>query len=769
MFLTTDSRFSKTDHASKEIRVTRGVNRYKIIIPLLIGFYILCSIRLFALESEQSEIVIENKEMRFVLYDNGKPKSLVHKETGQECLDLGNREKSIFALIEYRPYATELMLTYSAKPRKYYADKVTREGNKLIVQFEEIWYTAIIDLNITDHYIGFSLEKLAYTIGKIGVEKRKTEVDEFTLLELPVKKRTHFGEWLNVTWDDEVSVNVLATDRYAKIDADIRGNSCLMVAGMENNIRLEGVGAALITTSTSKLLSCISHLEEDYNLPLGVKSRLSNEYKYSYYEPKGITPKNVDEHISYAKKGGFRQMLLYYEDIFVSMGHFTWGDHYPNKMDDLKQVVRKIEEAGIIPGFHIHYNKASKNDPYVTPIPDPRFNLTKIFTLAAPLNKDAAIITVEESPYECTLEAGRRLLKIGNEIISYENYTTSYPYQFTGCKRGELGTEIATAAAGLKFGLLDVDTWPKFIRFDQRTSIQQEVAKRVSEIYNEAGFKFVYFDGAEDVHYPYWYNVPKAQWEVYRHLNPIPLFSEAATKSHFSWHIITRGNAFDTFPPEEVKEATDIYQVQAARYMNESFSSMNFGWNDYVAPSDKTIGMQPDMYEYICSRAAAWDCPIGLFGRPDQFKSHPRTEDNLRVIRMWEEVRIAGLMTDVQKQELRNSHQEHFLFKNVDGKYEIIPYKKVESVTKTSDSIRAFIFSRVGKTWVVLWHTQGEELLRIPVSKKSIALYDMNVRSNKLREGSNDYSIISVGDCRYIVFDLPEDEVIELLANSKVL
>ncbi|RNC65637.1 hypothetical protein D7D25_05665 [Proteiniphilum sp. X52] len=749
--------------------VARGVNKYKIIISLLVGFHIICSSKLFALHSEQSEIVIENKDMRFILYDNGRPKSLIHKDTEQECLDLDNTEKSIFALIEYRPYATELMLTYSAKPRKYYADRVKKDGNKLIVQFEEILYTATVDLNITDYYIGFTLEKLEYTIGKIGVEKRKTEVDEFTLLQLPIKKRSHFGEWLNVAWDDDISVNVLATDPYAKIDAFINGNTCLMVAGMENSIKLVGVGAALITTNTSKLLSCISRLEEDYNLPLGVKSRLSNEYKYSYYEPKGITPKNVDEHIAYAKKGGFRQMLLYYEDIFVSMGHFIWNDQYINKIHDLRQIVQKIEEAGIIPGFHIHYNKASKNDPYVTPIPDPRLNLTKIFTLACPVNKDDSIIIVEESPRECALEGGRRLLKIGNEIISYENYTTSYPYQFTGCKRGELGTEIAAAAEGLKFGLLDVDTWPKFIRFDQKTSIQQEVAKRVSEIYSEAGFKFVYFDGAEDVHFPYWYNVPKAQLEVYKNLNPIPIFSEGATKSHFSWHIITRGNAFDVFPPQDVKEATDMYQVQAARYMNESFSSMNFGWNDYLAPSNNTIGMQPDMYEYICSRAAAWDCPIGLFGRLDQFKKHPRTEDNFRVMRMWEEVRIGGLMTDEQKHELRNSNQEHFLFKNVDGKYEIIPYKRVQSVTKNSDSIRAFIFSRAGKTWVVLWHTRGEELLRIPVSKKNIALYDMNVIKSKLHEGSNNYSTISVGNCRYVVFDLSEEEVVNLLSKSEVV
>ena len=136
---------------------------------------------------------------------------------------------------------------------------------------------------------------------------------------------------------------------------------------------------------------------------------------------------------------------------------------------------------------------------------------------------------------------------------------------------------------------------------------------------------------------------------------------------------------------------------------------------------------------------------------------------------MWEEFRIAGLMTAEQKQELRESNQEHLLFKDVEGKYEIIPYKKVESVAGNSSSIRAFLFNRVGKAWVLLWHTQGEELLQIPVSKKDITLYEMQRGKKKRHEGSGNHTTISVGDCQYVVFDLPAEEEVRLLANSKVL
>lgn len=80
------------------------------------------------------------------------------------------------------------------------------------------------------------------------------------------------------------------------------------------------------------------------------------------------------------------------------------------------------------------------------------------------------------------------------------------------------------------------------------------------------------------------------------------------------------------------------YTLRCAEQIAKDFTSVNFGWVNYLAPNDKTIGMQPDMYEYICSKAVAWNSPISLVGNLKELQNHPRTEDNLRVIKMWEEV-----------------------------------------------------------------------------------------------------------------------------------
>lgn len=715
--------------------------------------------------SPPEEIIIENGEMRLVLGSDGTAIGLLHKPTGEECLEKAYN-LPVFAITEERPYDNEQFLIYPAKSRIYPANSIRRSGNELKVGFRENSYTATIALNITDHYIGFTLTKLDYEIEKIGV-KRPTEIDAFTLLQLPIKKRRRFGEWLNVVWDEKVAVNILATDRFTRIDAAENKGYYRMFAAAENEVKLMGVGAALITTETGKLLSCIDRIEREYNLPLGVESRRKAAYKYSYYELRNVTTKNIDEHIAFARKGGFKMMVIYYPDFSSAMGHFPWNHNFPGGMKDLQEITKKIKEAGMIPGFHIHYNKAAKNDRYVSPVPDARLNIVRYFTLAAPIDTASSTIMAEENPEGCTMEEGRRLLKIGEELISYGGYTVSPPFIFTGCKRGELRTAVKSAEKGSKFGLLDVDTWPLFIRFDQRTNIQEEVGKRIARIYNEAGFEFIYFDGAEDVHPPYWYTTSKAQWDVYKQLDIKPVCSEGAMKSHFGWHIITRGNAFDLFPPQHIREATQKYPMRAARYMADNFTKMNFGWNDYLAPDSLSDGMQPDMYEYICSRAAAWDCPIALMGKLEQLKKHPRTDDNLEVIKNWEEARIAGSLTDEQKSQLREAAPEHILLRDETGKIEIIPYQPVIHAAQKTARIKAFLFSKDAKTWVVYWHTTGSGLLTIPVPPDRVSLWKRPGERERFERAEKNSVVVPVDKRRFLVFDLPEAEVIALIKKSE--
>jgi hypothetical protein len=670
---------------------------------------------LLAIAVPTRAIVLENAEMRLVLAPSGAAQSLVHKASGQECLAAG-LNLPMFTVTQYRPYDNELQLAYPAKPRAFPAESVHRDGNRLIVQFSLVGYQAVIQLRITDAYIGFTLEKLEYKGYTSLRTKRKTAIDESVFLQLPIRNRKNFGEWLNVMWDEAVAVNVLGTDPYARVDAAACGSYHLMQVGTVDSVKTEGVGGALIVTTSGRLLDRVAKVEEDYGLPRGVESRRRKEYRQSYYELLRTTPEEIDRHIQFARLAGLRSMDVYYRAFSKTCGHFPWRAEYPNGMEDVKRVVGKIAQADITPGIHIHYNKTDKADAYVTPRPDPRLNLSASFTLREALDSDSKTITVEENPRQCTLDEGRRILKIQNELISYERYTTSPLYRFLGCERGALGTRASSYAAGSRAGLLDVDTWPAFVRLSQDTDIQEEVAQRLAGIYRDAGFKFVYFDGAEDVPGPeYWYTVSRAQWLVYKNLNPAPLYSEGACKSHFSWHILTRGNAFDVFKPEVSKAAVRAYPAAEAPRAAKDFTSLNFGWIGYWAPSRETMGTQPDTIEYVTSRAAGWDCPISLVGDLEQLEAHPRTPDNLEVVRRWEEVRAREWLSASQKIALRNLDQEHTLLIDEVGRLELAPYSQIEGVAGRDGPARAFVFARKAKVYVVFWHMSGEGSMEIPL------------------------------------------------------
>lgn len=713
----------------------------------------------------ETQITIENAQFRLVIGNDGKAISLLYKPTKQECLETGV-DAPVFTITQDRPYLNEMQLAYPAKPMTFPADSVYKSGDNLVVCFRQLHVTATIGLKITDEYVAFLLEKIDYSTPKMG-DKLHTPIDQFTLLQLPVRARDNFGDWLNVMWDDHLAINLLAVDQYARIDHVKQNGYCLLTAGTVSDVKNLGVGAALITTSTDRLLDCIDQVEKDFNLPRGVESRRRDEYKYSYLELSDVNPKNVDEYIAFAHQGGFRAIDIYWPSFSTALGHFPWGPGYPNGMADLQEVIGKIKAANIIPGFHTHYNKALKEDLYVSPVPDYRLNLSRNFTLATSLEKNGLTVTIEEDPTGCTLDEGRRILKIGDELIEYTNYTTTRPYQFTGCKRGALSSKVSEYKKGFRFGLLDVDTWPIFVRFDQRTSIQKEMAERIGKLYQEAGFRFVYFDGAEDIPPPYWYNGSKAQLEVYKSLSPEPLFSEGALKTHFSWHILTRGNAFDVFKPEVLKEAIRQHPATEAVLVANDFTSINFGWINYVLPGKSTIGSQPDMYEYAWSRAAAWDCPVSLVAHLDRLKAHPRTKDNLEVIRRWEDARIRNIFTPEQKEQLKNLEQEHILLINEAGEFEIQPYHQITGVTHGNPDIRAFIFNRSDKIYVVFWHTSGENNLVLHVSPGKVKLFKELGEAVPVGQDETEL-VIPVGDRQYLEFDLPEEEVISIFREARL-
>lgn len=718
---------------------------------------------------KESDIIIENEQLRLVVGADCVTKSLLHKPTGEECLAAGE-EIALFSVTQERPFNNEIKLAHPNKRTVFQANRIRREGEKLIIGFEITPFEAVVEIKERPLYIGFTLAGFIVHPGDYpGLRMSPPPVAEMRLLQLPVRNRENFGEWLNVSWDDKAAVNVSATSPYARIDSERRKGYRVMAADAVRDIKLKGTGAALIVSSADGLLDALASVEEDHDLPRGVKSRRSDLINASAYWSANLNPGNADEHIRYAKAGGFRCMLLYYTSVFKETGgyglngNYDYRDDYPNGRDDLKKMVDKIKAAGITPGLHFLHSHIGLLSRYVTPAADHRLNIRRQFTLARDLAEDDTTVYTEQNPENTVTADFCRVLKFGGELITYESYTTEVPYCFTGCRRGEYATAAENHPKGLIGGILDISEFGgTSVYLDQNTNLQDEIADKIAGAFN-TGFRFVYFDGSEGTNAPYEFHVPNAQYRVYKKLEPAPLFTEGAAKAHFSWHFLSGGNAFDVFPPEVFKEKIREFPAEEAPRMRRDFTRLNFGWWGFWAP-----GTQSDMFEYGTSRAAAWDCPVTIMENIAAFKAHPRIGDILEVMRRWEDVRAAKWLTEKQKAELQNLGQEHILLINEEKEYELVPYDRIEGAAGGNADILAFIFERKNERCVVYWHTSGEGILRLPLDAKDVTLQKEPGGTPMPFTAEGDLLSLPAGDRCYLKSGLPKEALIKAFRNAKL-
>ncbi len=715
---------------------------------------------------QKQNIVLENRHFLLVLGEDCTVKSLLVKSTNEECLAQGE-PLSLFSLTEDRPYNNEIKLSHPTKRTTFKANRVRKDGNRLVVGFELVTFEAVIKFKITDSYIAFSLLDFIIKPEDFdGLAMSPPPVSELRLLQLPIKRREHLGEWLGVTWDKSAAVSILGSDPFVRVNFKECGNTLNMSADVLGDFKLKGCDAALIASAPDVLMDLIGDFEKDYNLPRGVQSRRKSEYiNSSIYWVQDADLQNIDMHINWAKQAGCRMMLFFYKSIFKSDDSFAncgnysecdFRDTYPNGFADLTAMLKKVKDNGITAGLHFLHTHIGLESRYVTPNADHRLNVTRQFTLSKPLKESDDVIYVEQNPSGCVMHKNCRVLKFGGELISYENYQTEHPYCFTGCKRGSFNTQIKSHGIGTVGGILDVSEYgASSVYIDQTTSIQDEIAEDLERVY-ECGFEFVYFDGSEGTNSPFDINVPYGQYRVYKQLNPPPLFCEGAAKSHFSWHILSGGNAFDIFPMNVFKEKIAQFPLEEAGRMADDFTRINFGWWQY------TNDTMPDIYEYGTSKAAACDCPATVIANPTVMQSNPRTGDNLEVLRRWEDVREKNLLTESQKAAIRDPDTEYTLLINESGEYELVPYYELTA----NDEISAFYFERKGKNYVVCWHKHNKACFTLKLKPSFVSYTDsIGGAEIEIKRLQNKVSIPIEGK-RYLCYEGPKEELIAAFGKA---
>jgi len=717
-------------------------------------------------------IIFENRYARLTVSEKGNADSLLLLSSGEELLDTFE-PCSLFSVVQPRPFNNEVKLAHPNKETAFAANKITRDDDDetlLHVAFETVPVKARVRVTVAERYFSFMLE--GFTVSEEDYPDlfiTPPPVSAFRILALPVKKREHFGEWLNAFSDSEVTVCVFGASPYLLVDSDNRRDSRILFADAVAESGLTTHSAILIASPTEIFLDCMDAAEQAFNLPLGAQSRKHPITQMGCYRTAEATPNSIDRHISYCKAMGLRRILFYYtsffreEPPFTHCGDFDYRKEYPNGADDVALMLKRVKDAGLIPGLHFLHTHIGLKSRYVTPHADARLHIKQFFTLKASLSAthtECERLYVQQNPIGSPTADGTRILKFGSELISYESYQTEYPFCFIGCRRGCYQTELTAHKAGEIGGILDVSEYGAGSCYlDLKSDLADEIAEKISTLYR-AGFDFIYYDGSEGSIPPYGIYVAESQYRVWQRLKPTPLLAEGAAKSHFSWHFLNGGNAFDSFEPEVFKEKLIEYQIKEARATVADKTGFSFGWFKFW---DKRT--QPDQYEYGTSRAVAWGCPIGIISNEQAFDSHPRSADIFEVLRRWEDIRHCGLLTEEQKEQLKDVATEHHLLIDSEGKYTLVPYREIRC---DLPQLRAFLFRFSGKLHAVYWNADCNEQLSLNLNGNDVTLFGNRLSDRQTFIKLKNSIIIPFNSVHYLRCDTEEERFTEALIHATV-
>ncbi len=707
---------------------------------------------------DKMSIVIQSDSFCFVVGKDGKAKSLRFCD-GEELL--ADCDTPLFCLTQERFFNNELKLMHPSKNTTIQSSGIRLEEGCLIASFYPIPYEVVIKVEDKRNYLLFTLSDFIIPESAYpGLSMAKPPAVKVRFLQLKLREMKYFGEWLNVCHDDDTVVAVTGTKPHIFIGNEKEKDGRILYAEAVKGISFKGSSAALFVSDKDSFLDKMKAFEEDFSLPNGVDSRRCEKINASVYWVHDATPDNLDEHIEYALRGGFSMMLMYYtcffkEEIGYSLcGNYELRDEYANGFDDIRKMLRKLESHGITPGLHFLHSHIGLCSKYFTPDADHRVMHRQMLSLCSDLDETATELYVDNYPLESELPENCRILRFGTELMHYESCTDTPPYCYKGLVRGYNGTKAQKHPRGTYGGVVFVSEYGGTSGYcDQNSSLQDELAEKIASVYN-LGFRFVYMDGSEGVNAPYEYQIPLAQYRVYSKFNEPPLFCEAAAKAHFSWHMLSGGNAFDVFGTEIFKAMIDKFPLYEAPRMQMDFTRINFGWWAFFTDS------RPDVFEYGTSHSAGYDYPVTIQSNLENMKNNARIKDNLEVFRRWEYVRKHKLLTEEQKKMIRESGREFILLKN----YELQEYFPVKTQVK---DITVYRFRRNEKNYAVLCHNFGEADVFVPT--KDCILRD-EIDGNIIKTvKTDDGTVITVADRCYIETDFTEEEMIQVLKNISLM
>jgi len=733
-----------------------------------------------------SDIAIQTRNFSITLSDDGRWRSILMQEGRELC----ETEADL-------PFA----VIYEGKTGRN-CSTTTLEGEELKLRFDGVDTELIYGITRVDDWIVFELQRIS-----------GTRPHRVLLCQVPVCITEHVGRRLNIAWDDDSAVCLMAANVRVDCEGVRREYAHLQAATQDSpGPSLEGSAVMLIACPTSdvrRVLRAASHAGEllTNEQSDGTPVKDTDPARSSYWFLR-IDENDADRAVEYCRQTGFDQVMVTGFSWFRSIGHYPFDEErFPTGKDGLRTFVDKLHAHGIKVGMHVFVSKVSKIDAYVTPVPDKRFWVDQRTVLSGDITANQNEIRAGDlrqwpGSSVCTRklwEGGvrkHREVIIGDEIIRYEAIGPEGKWDtFLGCARGAWGTRPSAHKGdeeGCRYG---VDGSFNAYIIDQETDLLDEVTDRAAAVFNYCGFDMVYFDGGEDVPgSDFWggsqdrpstrynYYVSRCQQVAMRKFKKRPIIHMGTIMTHRLWHSFARSGTVDVYLDTiqmaidagkamgqwpSVKEHVDR-SVEHMLATREDLMPGELGWFGIWPKGDNTDGLQLDGIEYLMCKSLGYDAPVSLSVRPGDMESHPLTPEILNIVHVYDQLRMTGEVDEHTRAKLCEQGKDFALIQ-CDGTRQFAEVNEVPRVAGSRD-IRSFAGTIPGGTVATIWHYAGKGEIAIPIAPAKVRVIDFLGSPVATRDLGNRFSM-SAGSRRHTMLftDLSLCEVEECLAAASHL
>jgi hypothetical protein len=473
----------------------------------------------------------------------------------------------------------------------------------------------------------------------------------------PVHGTLHHGRQLNTVWDDRFSVTLLALHR----DTEARSlPDHVLQARAHDRFGLVGAQCALLTVPTAQLDRALVNIAGRYGLPQptldGQPAKLSPVVRRGNLIA-AIDAADADQALAWAKRGNLRHVVIDAGTWHDRYGHYRiHPGKFPGGVDAFRAFVERFHATGIGMGIHLGSSNIGWEDPYMTPVPDRRLTTAGRFRLASAvgasdrwlqtdahplvLNRRVVFDYRDFGPQTAAFGAGHDHLetvsiamddtpcvaRLDDELIRLRHNLQGMGFE--ALERGIYGTAPSAHAAGAEIVILR-QLYGAFL-LDLYSTLLDEVAASVADIYNACGLDMIYFDCLEGMAGPPWHARARLHEAFLRRLDRECL-AQGSDYPHFSWHWFARYGTSDCVPSNASDHVAHT-RIPRARDCRDNRMPADMGWFQLYAERENRAATTPAEVAYLCERAGEWHASIAIQSTMHDLKNNPDTGRILDIV-----------------------------------------------------------------------------------------------------------------------------------------